>query len=680
MALCTAHSFSIRITHCDNTLMIKKQKHLPLTIVILAKNEAQNLRELLPTLNFAKEIIIIDDNSTDATLKEVWHRKVKILNFEVGDDFAAARNWALGQAANPWVMFLDADERLDGQAIESVQKICASSAESKGYAIKREDYLWDKKVAFGEVGNTTLVRLGPKTSRTWSGRVHEVWNFKKVGVLRGNLMHYSHKSFLTSIKKINTYAKKVAVSKFERGMDWTWLEVLAYPMAKFFHNYIMRAGWRDGRRGLYYAALMSTHSALVRFHHLAASLRATSQNSKLSRLAQVLALCAVALVPLGQLTRYQLNPGVAVYMFELFMLLAVMSWIGLLITNLRLPNITPWTLGLLVFSLIMGISLLVNAHQLQSNLLPSALYWWRWLAYVAFGWMLWDGIEANWLSFSWRKAIEYFGFMYLFLGWLQYVFMPDMRWLLDYGWDDHYYRMIGSLFDPNFLGLLIVLFSIYIVAYGKTLKHLLGSIVMVSLGLTYSRSSYAAFLAFASSSIFSLRYFKQALLYTAVLGVSLLAFSSLIKPGGEGVNLTRTYSIVHRARSIVTGWDIFKDHPYIGIGYNSYRTFTLPQSHDPLIPYHPSSPDNSFVLILATTGIVGMISFSYFLLSFGISARRHPFQVFSLVAILTHSLFNNSFFYPFVLMWWMIASLQLASGKKVISGTGAKALRVGKKL
>lgn len=645
--------------------MIKKHKLLPLTIVILAKNEAQNLRELLPTLNFAKEIIIIDDDSIDATFEEARQHKVKILKHAVSDDFAAARNWALAQATNPWVIFLDADERLDSRAIESVKKICALPAKSKGYSIKREDYLWGKKVAFGEVGNVKLARLGPKTSQTWLGRVHEVWNFKKIEVIHGSIIHYSHKSFLTSIKKINIYAKKVALSKFEQGIPWTWLEVLTYPMAKFFQNYIMRSGWRDGRRGLYYAMLMSIHSGLVRFHHLTISLQATSQNSKLGRLAQMFTLCAVALVPLGQLTRYQLNPGIAVYLFEIFMLLAVVNWVGLLITKRRLPSIAPWTLGLLVFSLVMGISLLVNAHQLQSNLLPSALYWWRWLAYVAFGWMLWDGIVVNWLSFSWRKAIEYFGCMYLFLGWLQYLFMPDMRWLLDYGWDDHYYRMIGSLFDPNFLGLLIVLFSMYIVAYGKTLKHLLGSIVMVSLGLTYSRSSYAAFLAFATSSVISLRYFKQALLYITVLGVSLLAFSSLIKPGGEGVNLTRTYSIVHRARSIVTGWDIFKDHPYIGIGYNSYRTFTLPQSHDPLIPYHPSSPDNSFVLILATTGIVGMISFSYFLLSFSISVRKYPFQIFSLVAILTHSLFNNSFFYPFVLIWWMIASLELASSERM---------------
>jgi glycosyltransferase involved in cell wall biosynthesis len=640
--------------------MINKRKKLPLSIVILAKNEAENLRHLLPTLGFVKELLVIDDQSSDETAQVAKAFGAKVHNYPVGQDFAAARNWALTVASSSWVLFLDADERLNKPAVEHIKKICEKRSKTQGYSFKREDYLWDKKVDFGEVGCTTLVRLGPRSSQTWSGAVHEVWNIEHIEQARGKINHYSHKSFLTSIKKINTYAAKAASSKSKQGISWTWTEIILYPLAKFFQNYIVRSGWRDGRRGLYYALLMTIHSILVRFYHVRQSLKARSHASKLSNSIQLLTLSTIALIPFGQLMRYQVTTGVALYAFEVSMLVAVIAWIGFLVSRMRLPNTTPWIISLLVVSLTMGISLLLNASRLQSHLLSAALYWWRWLLYLAFGWLLWDGVVANWLTFSWRKAIEYFAFIYLFIGWMQYLFMPDMRWLIAYGWDDHYYRMIGSLFDPNFLGLLIVLYLIYIVAYGKTLKYVFGIITVVSLGLTYSRSAYAAFLAFTSLSIMQLRYFKQALLYSFVLGISLLAFSSLIKPGGEGVNLTRTYSIVHRARSIVTGWDIFMEHPYVGIGYNAYRKYTQPETHDTSIPYHPSSPDNSFVLILATTGIMGMASFGYFLLQFVYSVRKKPFQILSLGAILTHSLFNNSYFYPFILLWWMIITLELA--------------------
>lgn len=641
-----------------------KQKTLPLTVIIVAKNEAENLITLLPTLYFAKEIIIIDDASADDTAEIAEKYKAKVLHYNSGSHFAAARNWALSQATYEWVLYIDADEQLDAQAVASLQEIFSQPISAKGFAFKRQDYLWDKEVKYGEVKHAIITRLGPKSSPTWEGAVHEVWHLHNPELVEGKLLHNSHHSFFTSIKKINRYAKLESASRSERGMRWTWLEVTSYPMAKFFQNFILRSGWRDGKRGLYYALLMTFHSALVRFYQLKASIKLRPENPLVTLIAQMMVLLAVAAVPFGQLLRFQLTAGIAVYAFEIFMVMAVIAWMAILIKKVRLPTSAPWTVSLLVFSLVMGISLLANANHLQASLLPAALYWWRWLLYVTFGWLLWDGLATHWLSFSWRKAIEYFGFVYLVFGWLQYLFMPDMRWLLAYGWDDHYYRMIGSLFDPNFLGLLIVLLGIYVVTFGKTLKQVIGAMIMISLGLTYSRSSYAAFLAFVMASIVKVRYFKQSLIYTVILCISLFAFSNLIKPGGEGVNLARTYSIVHRARSIVTGWDIFREHPSIGIGYNAYRTYTQPEAHDQAIPYHPSSPDNSFMLVLATTGILGMVSFGYFLFCFVLSARKHPFQLMSLAAILAHSLFNNSFFYPFVLLWWLIITLELVPKKK----------------
>lgn len=638
-------------------------QHLPLTIIVLAKNEEKNLQELLPTLHFVSEILVINDGSTDSTTTVAKDHGAVVVNFE-NQDYSITRNWALSQASNKMVLFIDADERLNEKAIESLRNIFSKQVRSTGFAFKRVDYLWEKKIKYGEVGHTRIVRMGPKAKQTWYGKVHEIWQLEKPKLLEGAIEHYSHHSFIPSLKKINRYAKLEADSRKERGVGWTWKEITLFPLAKFFQNFFLRAGWRDGLHGLYYASLMSMHSLLVRFYQLINSFHGQHANSKLAFVAQICTLMAIGTVPFGQLLRLQIGSGVALYAFEVFMVISVMCWIGMLLAKPRLPVPSPWILSLLTFSLIMGVSLLANINLLQENLLPAALFWARWLIYISFGWMIWDGAVDQWLSISWKKSIEYIGFMLLFLGWLQYIFMPDMRWLLAYGWDDHYYRMIGSVLDPNFLGLLIVLYAIYILVYGKSFKYLIGAIVMVSLGLTYSRSSYVALVASVGMSLGLWKYLKQSTFYVLILGLSLLAFSSLIKPGGEGVNLARTYSIVHRARSIVTGWDVFRQHPFLGIGFNAYRMYTLPDSHDLTIPYHPSSPDNSFMLVLATTGIVGMLGFIYFLLSFVIASRKHPYQLFSLLAILTHSLFNNSFFYPFVLFWWMIVTLELIPEKK----------------
>ena len=74
-------------------------------------------------------------------------------------------------------------------------------------------------------------------------------------------------------------------------------------------------------------------------------------------------------------------------------------------------------------------------------------------------------------------------------GWLQYIFLPDVRFLKDFGWDDHLYRMIGTFFDPTYLALIILL-GIIIAVFTKKKKILY--YLIISLAFTYSRATYLA--------------------------------------------------------------------------------------------------------------------------------------------------------------------------------------------
>jgi hypothetical protein len=125
----------------------------------------------------------------------------------------------------------------------------------------------------------------------------------------------------------------------------------------------------------------------------------------------------------------------------------------------------------------------------------------------------------------------------------------------------------------------------------------------------------------------------------------------LPNPGGEGVNLYRTHSVVERARSVVTGWEVFEDNPVWGVGFNAYRTVTRGEQASPL-PDHPSGPDNSFVLVLATAGSVGFVAMVGYVTAVLVIARNNRIIWYSLWAILLHSLTNNTFFYAPVMWWW----------------------------
>src|SRR5216684_4115292 len=86
-----------------------------ITVVILTKNEENNIRNCINSLLWCDEIIIIDDYSTDATLLEIsnlksQNLKIKIFKRKLNNDFAIQRNFGLSKAKGEWILFIDADE------------------------------------------------------------------------------------------------------------------------------------------------------------------------------------------------------------------------------------------------------------------------------------------------------------------------------------------------------------------------------------------------------------------------------------------------------------------------------------------------------------------------------------------------------------------------------------------
>ncbi len=155
-------------------------------------------------------------------------------------------------------------------------------------------------------------------------------------------------------------------------------------------------------------------------------------------------------------------------------------------------------------------------------------------------------------------------------GWIQYFFFPDLRALKMLGWDDHYFRLVSNFFDPAFTGILLVLAEILI--FIKTVKsetrlnYFLNIFLIITVLFTYSRASYLAlFFAF----LFLFWNFKtRFILFLSVLFI-LLIFVLPRQSGGEGVNLSRTYSIVDKFINYKESLNLIKKSPIFGIGFDN---------------------------------------------------------------------------------------------------------------
>lgn len=241
-----------------------------ISAVILTKNEEENIYDCIKNLSWCDEVIIVDDNSEDKTTNIAEKLNAKVFVRSVNNDFSAQRNFGLSKAKGDWVLFIDADERVPDALAFEISNIANQITDQalgayKGFYIKRIDFMWGRKLRFGETGDTRLLRLAEKNSGKWEGKVHEKWKVNgRITSLKNPIMHFPHKTFQEFLKEINFYTTIRAEELFKKGTRANFFSIVIYPFGKFILNYFLRRGLLDGVAGLIVALAMSFHSFLVR--------------------------------------------------------------------------------------------------------------------------------------------------------------------------------------------------------------------------------------------------------------------------------------------------------------------------------------------------------------------------------------------------------------------------------
>lgn len=240
------------------------RKEKMITVIILAKNEEGNIVDCLESVSFADEVIVIDDESTDRTFEVSRQNGAKVLKRKLDHDFSKQRNFALSQATHEWVLFLDADERVDKDLVEEIKQAVLNES-IDGYFLRRVDKLFGKILTYGELLNKKFVRLARKNSGKWTGTVHEEWSVGgKLSTLKNPILHVPHQTIAEFIREINYYTTLRAKELYSNGVRVSWYGIIFYTKAKFIQTYVLRLGFLEGMPGLILSLIMSLHSFLVR--------------------------------------------------------------------------------------------------------------------------------------------------------------------------------------------------------------------------------------------------------------------------------------------------------------------------------------------------------------------------------------------------------------------------------
>jgi glycosyltransferase involved in cell wall biosynthesis len=240
--------------------------HPSLTLLLLTHNESENVQKnfgWLEKCRSIKEIIVIDDNSTDDTINQVKklqskQQTVKIFNRGLINDFASQRNFGIFQSKYNWIFSIDADEKPTNKLIRFLNHF--DKRQYKSYAFKREDIFLGQILKHGENSHLYFVRLFNKNYGKFIGQVHEIWQSRKpIKKTKLTIRHYSHQTIKSLIQKINFYTDIRSHELYQQKVKTNMFQIIFFPSAKFIQDYIFRLGFLDGTAGIVMALCMSFH-------------------------------------------------------------------------------------------------------------------------------------------------------------------------------------------------------------------------------------------------------------------------------------------------------------------------------------------------------------------------------------------------------------------------------------
>ena len=237
---------------------------LPLSVLLLARDEEDRLEALLPRLDFAREVVVVLDRATRDRSREVAERHGARVVERALEDFGRQRQFGLEQCREPWVLWIDADERLDAAGVAGLRAAIAAEGPHGGYRVERRTWFLGRRIRHCGWSGERIVRLFRRASARFDpAPVHEsVTVAGAIGELPGTLEHHSYPEWRSCRDKLVLYAARGAERARQRGRRAGPLDLIARPPLRFLRMYVLQAGFLDGAHGLALCVLASAQVAL----------------------------------------------------------------------------------------------------------------------------------------------------------------------------------------------------------------------------------------------------------------------------------------------------------------------------------------------------------------------------------------------------------------------------------
>ncbi len=228
---------------------------------IISFNEEKKIEDCLKSLlDIADEIIVVDSNSSDRTVKIAEKYTDKVIQ----QDFLGyieQKNFAIQQASHDWILSLDCDERLSPELQKSLLAIKNDITQADAYKMPRKTfyvYRWLNHCWYPDL----KTRLFNKHTAHWGGtnpHDHIISNGDNIKQLDGDIYHYSFDSISDHLQTIDKFTEIGAQELIKKNKSFNMLSPITHSLWLFIKIYFVKRGFLDGYAGFLVATLSFMH-------------------------------------------------------------------------------------------------------------------------------------------------------------------------------------------------------------------------------------------------------------------------------------------------------------------------------------------------------------------------------------------------------------------------------------
>ena len=236
---------------------------MKITATIITLNEERHIARAIESLRCCDEILVLDSGSSDRTVELAENLGARVVeSFWRG--YAAQKNWIAEQAANDWILSLDADEALSEALEAEIWSLKKNGPRHDAYTVPRLAQYLGRWILHSGWYPDRKVRLYNRQKAKWVGDfVHESVQVRgRTGSLESNLLHFTCDSLSEHLKTMDRYTTLAAEELVSHKAQIGWSRLILDPPWTLLKTYFLQAGFLDGIEGLTIAYMAALYTFL----------------------------------------------------------------------------------------------------------------------------------------------------------------------------------------------------------------------------------------------------------------------------------------------------------------------------------------------------------------------------------------------------------------------------------